>query len=169
MRRRRSCIWGLTPGVQRPRSIERVPGRRTTATALLATLILASCASEPAEVTEAEYLVELQAVCNETSAALDALPDPPEQISVADFASEAARLLDAEAEQARRLDPPSSLADDHRAFIRNTDEQATAWRTIAEGGTDDLDTATTQVAQLVLGRNDLVEEMGAPDCRRGAD
>ena len=152
--------------MQGPRSLEKVPGQRLAA-ALFAALTLASCASEPAEVTDAEYLAELQAVCTATSAGLDALPDPPEQISVADFASEAARLLDAEAEQARRLDPPSSVADDHRAFIRNTDEQATAWRTLADGGTEDLDDVTTQVGQLVLGRNDLVDEMGAPDCRRG--
>lgn len=141
-------------------------GRHTTAF-LLAALALAACGSEPAEVTEADYLADLDAVCIETTAALDALPDPPEQISVTDFASEAARILDSEAEQVRRLDPPASLADDHRAFIRNTDEQSTAWLAVAAGG-DDLVTATTQVGQLVLGRNDLADEMGAPGCRRGA-
>jgi hypothetical protein len=144
-----------------------VPGRHATAI-LLAALALAACSSEPAEVTEADYLADLQAVCTQTTADLDALPDPPEQISVTDFASEAARLLDAEAEQVRRLGPPSSLADDHRAFIRNTDEQSAAWTTIAVGATDDLSDATTQVAQLVLGRNDLADEMGASACRRGA-
>ena len=135
---------------------------------MLATITLAACSSEPAEVTEADYLADLQAVCTETTAALDALPDPPEQISVADFASEAARFLDTEAERTRNLDPPASLAGDHRAFIRNTDEQSAAWQTIADGDPDDLVTATTQVGQLVLGRNDLVDEMGAPACRRGA-
>jgi hypothetical protein len=134
---------------------------------LLAATTIAACSSEPADVTEADYLAELEAVCLETTSGLDALPDPPEQISVADFASEAARLLGAEAEQVRRLDVPSSIADDHRAFIRNTDEQSAAWQVIADGGTDDLVTATTQVGALVLGRNDLADEMGVPACRRG--
>lgn len=135
---------------------------------LVAATTLAACSSEPAVVTEADYLAELEAVCIETAAALDALPEPPEQISVVDFASEAARILDAEAEQVRRLDVPSTIADDHRAFVRNTDEQSAAWEVIAGGGTDDLVTATTQVGQLVLGRNDLADEMGASACRRGA-
>jgi len=137
-----------------------------TAAILLATL--AACSSEPAAITETDYLADLEAVCIETTADLDALPEPPEQISVTDFASEAARLLATEAERTRNLEPPSSLADDHRAFIRNTDEQSTAWQTIADGSSDDLTTATTQVGQLVLGRNDLADEMGAPACRRGA-
>ncbi|MGB0113926.1 MAG: hypothetical protein WBP59_11945 [Ilumatobacteraceae bacterium] len=141
-----------------------------TTVAVLAGVVLGACGSEAPVVTEADHLADLQAICRETTTRLDALPEPPEQISVTDFATSAADLLESEAEQARRLDPPDSLADDHRAFIRNTDEQAVAWRTIADGGeaSTDLVDLTTQVGQLVFGRDDLVVEMDAPDCVRGA-
>ena len=69
-----------------------------------------------------------------------------------------------------RLDVPddATLRGDHRAFVRNTEEQADAWRSIAGAGADsaDLVTSADLVRQLVLGRNDLAEEMGAPACRR---
>ena len=98
--------------------------------------LLAACASEPAEVTPADYLADLQSICVDTTDALDALPSPPEQISVVDFATSAAGALDNEAERARALDVPDDLADDHRAFVRNTDEQVVAWRAIATVGDD---------------------------------
>jgi hypothetical protein len=131
--------------------------------------LLAACSSEVAPVTEADYLSDLQAICIDTTATLDALPRPPEQISVADFATSAAGALDNEAERARPLDAPDELADDHRAFVRNTDEQVVAWRAIATVGDDGarLDELTVRVGELVRGRNDLVDEMGATDCRRG--
>jgi hypothetical protein len=131
--------------------------------------LLAACGSEVAPVTEAEYLADLQSICVTTTATLDALPRPPEQISVADFATSAAGALDNEAEQARALDVPGDLADDHRAFVRNTDEQVVAWRAIATVGDDSerLDELTVRVGELVRGRNDLADEMGATDCRRG--
>jgi len=131
--------------------------------------LLAACASEPAEVTAGEYLVDLQSICVTTTATLDALPQPPEQISVADFATSAAGALDNEAERARALDVPTDLAADHRAFVLNTDEQVVAWRAIATVGDDGarLDELTVRVGELIRGRNDLVDEMGAPDCRRG--
>jgi hypothetical protein len=128
-----------------------------------------ACGSEPEPVTAEDYLRSLEEVCTATSAELQALPSPPEQISVADFASSAASALEDEATQAARLEPPDDLDDDHRAFLRNTDEQAAAWRAVAEGGSDeDFVARTNEIGQLVLGRNDLTDEMGAPACRRGA-
>ena len=64
---------------------------------------------------------------------------------------------------------PDDLADDHRAFVRNTDEQVTAWRSIATVGDDSarLDELTVRIGELIRGRNDLADEMGATDCRRG--
>jgi hypothetical protein len=137
--------------------------------ALIALALLAACASEPIEVTPADYLADLQSICVDTTATLDALPRPPEQISVADFATSAAGALDNEAERARALDVPDDLAEDHRAFVRNTDEQVVAWRAIATVGDDSarLDELTVRVGELIRGRNDLVDEMGATDCRRG--
>jgi len=131
--------------------------------------LLAACASEPAEVTPADYLADLQSICVDTTATLDALPRPPEQISVADFATSAASALDNESERARALDVPDELSDDHRAFVLNTDEQAVAWRAIATVGDDSarLDELTVRIGGLIRGRNDLVDEMGAAACRRG--
>ena len=131
--------------------------------------LLAACGSEAAPVTEADYLADLQSICVDTTATLDAIPQPPEQISVADFATSAAGALDNEAEQARALGVPDEIAGDHRAFVRNTDEQVVAWRAIATVGDDSarLDELTVRIGELVRGRNDLVDEMGATGCRRG--
>ncbi len=140
---------------------------RSVAAALAITATAAACASEPAPVTEADYLVDLQAICTETTSTIDALPQPPDEIPVAAFASSAAGALANEAERARSLEVPDSIADDHRAFVRNTDEQSSAWRAISTAGDDELGALTVRVGELIRGRNDLATEMGAPDCRRG--
>jgi hypothetical protein len=128
-----------------------------------------SCASEPAPVTTADYLADLQSICVDTAATLDALPQPPDQITVADFATSAASALGNEAERARSLAVPTELNGDHRAFIRNTDEQSAAWTAISAAGDDNtqLEELTVRVGELVRGRNDLAGEMGAVECRRG--
>jgi hypothetical protein len=140
---------------------------RSVATAIALATALAACASEPAVVTEADYLVDLQAICADTTATIEALPRPPEEIPVAAFASSAASALGNEAERARSLTVPDSVSDDHRAFVRNTDEQVLAWRAISEAGDDELDELTIRVGELIRGRNDLVVEMGAAGCQRG--
>lgn len=134
---------------------------------MLFVLVVASCGSEPATVTEADYLADLEAICSDTAEVLGALPRPPEQITVAEFATSAASALANEAERARALDVPKDNGGDHRAFIRNTEEQAAAWRSIAEAGDVDLEALTVRVGQLIRGRNDLADEMGASTCRRG--
>jgi hypothetical protein len=154
--------------------IARRPFRPTLALAGVLTIgsSLAACSTSGGDTvpTEQAYLRALEAICVQTTAALDALPDPPAQITVRDFATDAASLLDAEAAEARGLRAPGDLDADHRAFIRNTDEQSAAWRDVAAAGPDDTDrfvSLTTRIAELVLGRNDLVGEMGAEQCRRG--
>ncbi|MGA7759741.1 MAG: hypothetical protein WBL31_03395 [Ilumatobacteraceae bacterium] len=129
---------------------------------------IAGCGDTEEPVTAEAYLGSLEAICIDTTAELQMLPAPPEQISVTDFATRAAELLDGEAARVDRLDVPddATLRGDHRAFVRNTEEQADAWRSIAGGGSADLVTSADLVRQLVLGRNDLAEEMGAPACRR---
>ncbi|MET0578130.1 MAG: hypothetical protein ABW122_05685 [Ilumatobacteraceae bacterium] len=134
---------------------------------------IAACSSDgdPAP-TAASYLSGLQAVCADTATALAALPDPPDGISVTDFATQASTILRDEAESIRALASPDDLDDDHRALIRNDEEQAAAWSDVADtaGGpdveADSLDALTTTIAELNLGRNDLVVEMGAPSCVR---
>jgi hypothetical protein len=131
---------------------------------------IAGCSEADEPVTAEAYLGSLEAICIDTTAELQTLPAPPEQISVTDFATRAAELLDGEAALVDRLDLPddATVRADHRAFVRNTEEQADAWRSIAGAGAEsaDLVTSADLVRQLVLGRNDLAEEMGAPACRR---
>src|SRR6478735_4969373 len=98
---------------------------------------LAACSSDPAPApTAAAYLAGLESVCAGTTTA------------------------------------PDELDDDHRALIQNDEEQAAAWSDLADaaGGPDinaeSLDELTTTIAQLNLGRDDLVTEMGAPSCVR---
>ncbi len=148
---------------------------------MLACLIAAGCADAETPVTRADYLSDLQAICASTTAELDALPEPPELISVADFATSAADSLDREAQRVDRLVVPAAddSADDdadadpdgdHRAFVANTHDQAAAWRAIAEvarAGSDDIADSTELIAQLVGGRNELAEQMGAVECVRG--
>jgi len=131
---------------------------------------MAACtATADQETNEADYLPELATICTETRETFDALPDPPDQISIADFATEASNALATESERVRRLDPPGDLDDDHRAFIRNTDEQAAAWAELASlpaGTADALEPIVTNIGELTLGRNDLALEMGVVECQR---
>jgi hypothetical protein len=157
----------MSPHPLGPRARLVVPGLLAASSVAIA---LAGCGSEPAEVTSDEYLAAIEEVCVETTATLDALPDPPEQISVTDFAASASSALGNEASRLARIEAPADLDADHRALVRNTEEQAAAWRTVADAGADDEGFAdtTTLIAQLLLGRNDLVDELGATGCRRGA-
>ena len=66
-----------------------------------------------------------------------------------------------------RLDVPSGddvsvddLDGDHRAFVRNTQEQAEAWQAVAVAGPDELAESTQLIAQLVGGRNELADVDG---------
>lgn len=132
-----------------------------------AAALLASCDEEPPVMTEADYLAELDAICADTTAELAALPVPPEQISVTDFATGAAEALSAEAERMRRLDAPADLDGDHRALVLNTDDQAAAWREVAADAAVGETTFDTQrIGELTLGRNDLAAEIGADACVR---
>jgi hypothetical protein len=144
-------------------------------------VIAAGCADAETPVTRADYLSDLQAICASTTAELEALPEPPELISVADFATSAADSLDREAQRVDRLvvpsaddpadaDPDVDADGDHRAFVANTRDQAAAWRAIAavaRSGSDDIAESTELIAQLVGGRNELAEQMGAGECVRG--
>jgi hypothetical protein len=142
---------------------------------LLLIATVTGCSSDVVEpVTYDDYLGELQAICSSTTEQLLALPTAPEQIAVADLATSAAGLLDAEATKVGRLEVPSGddvsvddLDGDHRAFVRNTQEQAEAWRAVAIAEPDDLAASTQLIAQLVGGRNELADSMGAPGCVRG--
>lgn len=155
-----------------PVSLQSSTMQRRSTWLILGVLVAGAAACTSADdppVTEAAYRTALAAICIDTRNLLDSLPTPPEQISIADFATEAANALSAEAEQIRRLDPVDELANDHRAFIRNTDEQAAAWNELGALPASDaaaLDPVVTRIGELTLGRDDLAIEMGVPGCQR---
>jgi hypothetical protein len=112
-----------------------------------------------------DYATALAAVCRQTDIDLDAVPRPPDA-TTAELGSAVAALLVNEAERARALDAPDALRDDHRAFVLNTDEQASAWTALADADATDLESITARIGSLALGRNDLVTEMGVEGCVR---
>jgi hypothetical protein len=137
--------------------------------AALAAALGACTRTSTNEATDEDYVGALSSICTDTTEQLDSLPEPPEQISIADFAGEASNALAGEAERVRRLEPPDELADDHRAFIRNTDDQAAAWNelgSLPSADAETLEPLVTTIGQLTLGRNDLAVEMGVPECQR---
>jgi hypothetical protein len=138
---------------------------KTWTVALVATL--AACADETPPVTAADYRTALGAICAESTERLEALPPAPDQIAVVDLATSVASILDNEAARAERLEVPDDdvVEADHRAFVRNTDEQADAWRVLTTADADVVAT-TDLIRQLVAGRNDLVADMGVAGCRR---
>ena len=149
---------------------------------LTAGLFSACTAAEDPEVTESDYIAEMGAACRVTLAELAALPSPPVEIAMTDFAALAATAIEHEAERIRTIEPPDDLDGDHRAFIANTDDQASRWREIGTGidtgidtGGDDaadaaeLNRLSGDIAQLTLGRDDLAVEMGISACRRADD
>ena len=146
--------------------------RRTLTPAAVVLVVAAACtATGSAEVTESDYIEMMDAACIVTSIELDALPTPPGEISTPDFATLAATAIENEAERARTVEPPDDLAADHRAFVANTDDQASRWREIAQLPLDEedgLNRLSGEIAQLTLGRDDLATEMGIVACRRAA-
>ena len=72
------------------------------------------------------------------------------------------------ASRASDLTVPDELEDDHRAFVRNTDEQSTAWSDLAATAPDDPTFAdlAREIGELTLGRNDLAAQMGVDGCIR---
>ena len=147
-----------------------------TAISVTAGFFSACTTAEDPEVTEADYIDEMGAACRVTLAELAALPSPPVEITMTDFAALAATAIEHEAERIRTIEPPDDLDGDHRAFIANTDDQASRWREIGTGidtgGGDDaadaaeLNRLSGDIAQLTLGRDDLAVEMGISVCRR---
>lgn len=147
--------------------------RLSVAASVLAGASIAACSATtstgPAS-TDAPYEARMAAQCTATADALAALAEPDDAATVAAFSASAAEILRDEAEVMRDLDPPDDLADDHRAFVANTDEQADTWSEIAriaDTEPDRIGELRTTVAQLTLGRDDLSTEMGLPDCVRG--
>ena len=137
------------------------------------TLLLATCGSDgsgasSASVEAEQYVRMMEEACSATEVSLAALPEPTEATMV-DFATQAAAVIADEAERLRAIEPPDDGADDHRAFIANTDQQAARWGEVAVTSPGDqaaLDRLIVEIGQLTLGRDELALEMGLDGCRR---
>jgi hypothetical protein len=136
-------------------------------------LLVAGCGSAgsgaPSASADAEqYAQMMDEACNITEAAFAALPEPTEA-TMPDFATQAAALIADEAERLRAIEPTDERADDHRAFVANTDRQAARWEEVAATSPTDsaeLDRLLEAIGQLTLGRDELALEMGVEGCRR---
>lgn len=166
-----------TPAVSPPsdhgafrRPLRSVVDRVIVAPLLALAMLAGACGSEGAvELTDAEYRGQVQAVCEMTDRRRAEVTEPTEVAAVPAFADQVARDLAAEADAIRQIRPPDALDDDHRAFVQNTDDQAAAWRTLADTSPSDTDAfgaARDAIAELSFGRDDLAAAMGLDDCRR---
>lgn len=109
-------------------------------------------------------------ICEATAAELDALPDPPEQISRVDWAAEVARVLDNEANRLDALSVEVGLREAHGSLVRTAREQATQFAllgdTLREPSPDSagIESVSNEIRSLSLGREDLAAELGVPNC-----
>ncbi len=129
----------------------------------------AACTSDPpAAPTEAEYAAALTGICAQTADRLATLTQPDDVSAVGSFAAAVSDALRTEADRARDLVAPDALDADHRAFIRNADEQASAWEQLSATSPDapEFGELTREIGELTLGRNELVAEMGVAGCAR---
>jgi len=116
------------------------------------------------------------ATCVAANQRLSQLPQPSDVPGQAVWAGEIANVLDEQAADVHALvllDEEQRI--DVRAFADNTAAQAAAWRSLSEllGSEADLTAdprvgeLTTEIAELSLGRDDLSDELGVAECRRG--
>lgn len=152
-------------------TVRRRPGAGTRPAALAVVLAAAvvACAEEPpSDMSTGEYRSTVDGICESTTARLDALVPPADEGAVAEFATAVAAALGDEAELVRDLAVPDDLASDHRAFVRNTDEQSAGWSELATTPTGDTAFAdlARAIGELTLGRNDLAAGMGLDACVR---
>ncbi|NND75155.1 MAG: hypothetical protein HKN44_09130 [Ilumatobacter sp.] len=143
--------------------------RRVAGVAAAASAV-AACSSAPAsDVDPAAYRAQVDTICRDALADQALLAEPADATGVAEFALAVAAGLEAEAELLRAVEPPADLAADHRALIRNTDDQARRWTALASTTPDDtaaFGVIQTEILELGLGRDDLAQEMDLPGCRR---
>ena len=117
------------------------------------------------------YTQAMSDICTDTTERLDALPDPPDEISRSDWAGEVSRALLAEAAAFDEIDVGDDRRTDHASFVENTEGQAASWMALGEAlaaGAPDADAVselTTEISELTLGRNDLADDMGLTGCR----
>ena len=116
------------------------------------------------------YSQAMSDICLATTERLDELPNPPDEISRADWAGEVSRALRDEAAAFDEIDVGDDRRTDHASMVENTEQQAAEWMALGEAlAAGEPDAAavgelTTEISELTLGRNDLADEMGLTGC-----
>lgn len=134
---------------------------------------IADTTGDGEELASGLYPQRMSDICVTTNAELDALPAPPTEISRVDWTAEVARLLSEEAAAFDQIQVGDDLRTDHASLVENTEDQAAQWTVLngilarpeAEGASESIATATNEIAELTLGRNDLATEMGLAGCQ----
>ena len=139
-------------------------------TAMMAGISLGACSSEPAVVIDPDaYRDEMNRACVRSRESEQLLAAPADAAEVPAFARDVAALLRSESDAFRAIRPPTDFDADHRAFIQNTDDQASRWESLAAtspADTEAFGALQTEILQLSLGRDDLASEIDVPACRR---
>lgn len=148
--------------------------------AAVGSLLAAGCASDDTAsgdaLTVEQATERVTATCVAANQRLSQLPQPSDVPGQAVWAGDVANVLDDQAADVHALvllDEEQRV--DVRAFADNTAAQATAWRSLSEILASGVDLTaeprvgelTTEIAELSLGRDDLSDELGVAECRRG--
>lgn len=141
---------------------------------LVIAMVLASTGCTTTEgdeaLTDDTYPDAMAEICSDTSSELEAVPEPPEQISRVDWAGEVARILDNEATRFDSLAVESDLREGHGSLVRTAREQAAQLALLGDAlGADAADSGgiesiSDEIRSLSLGREELANGLGVPTC-----
>lgn len=136
---------------------------------------LAACGSDdgPAALAGDEYVAAMVAICATTDQRLAELPEPPEQISASDWATEVALALRAEQASAEALVVDAEVRSDHGIYTTTTGDIADLYdelgRALAQGDAGSAVTdVSTGITELSLGRDDVARGLGLDECARSS-
>ncbi|MFK8023820.1 MAG: hypothetical protein AB8G26_07640 [Ilumatobacter sp.] len=117
-----------------------------------------------------EYPTVMAGICSATSTELDALPEPPTQISRVDWVGEVARILENEAGRFAELRVTDDVRETHGSLERTAREQAMQLTLLGDAlgaaGQDNgvIETVSDEIRSLSIGRDELATELGVPGC-----
>ena len=125
---------------------------------------------DDSSLTDQTYSASMGEICAVTASELDAIPEPPEQISRVDWVGEVSRILDNEANRFDALDVAVDLREPHGSLVRTTREQATQLALLRDALGEDapesasVESISDEIRSLSLGREALTTELGVPTC-----
>ena len=144
---------------------------RATLAALAACFALASaaCGGDGDDGGDAEFLVQVNAVCADYGPKLALIPPPAEDPDEwAAIGADMADLLEASVNDLRLLEPPASLDEEYGDWLALRGEMTTAMRDVqTAGGLHDeagIAAGLQRIESLMAEADPLAEELGFADC-----